>query len=244
MPRNCQAIICLDRDLDNAARATRAGQRLKGAGGTVQWTKDEQEYNKTAMYLQNFGTQHALPDYYCTTTARLIIIAHGDPASGHIHGDRITGGSWTPEQFAQKVISWLNNNVIETISLRICFGGGRRGAAERTTSTGARTPLQTFVNQMPVKPEDSFAYKFAKNCGYATKINAFTGESTTSYMFTPEYEGEQFSASAESRVTSCKELVDGEHRGIYYKIRLFPVRGASPSAPKNPTWQMISKTQT
>lgn len=225
MQYTTQAIVCLADDLYNAARATNAKRRLAGdETGLV----NGEMIHRSALYV--LGSQHILPEEYRYSNSRLIIIGHGNPESTHIMGT--AGLQWTPVQLAQAVNNWLDGCVIKTISLRMCYGGGRRGGATR----GATEELNTFISRFGVDPRRSFAYEFARHCGLASQITARTDVLTVSWSYTGTDPGN------ESTVTRQENLVGGVHKGHAYKITLTPASGASPTNPLDPTVSLKNPT--
>jgi hypothetical protein len=208
-----QAIVCLAPDLLEAARGHEAKPVARGEAGNIGFRGGQ--VRRSALYV--LGPQHVLPHEYCLPGSRLIIVSHGTPSSTEIIGGA-NGVRWSPEQLANAVISWLDSSVIRRIALKMCYAGGSRGGATR----GAGEDLGDFMGRFTVDPRTSFAYQFARRCGFAQTITAQTGLSTTRRNFAGEV------------LTDVEELVDGTHQGHAYKIILTPVRGARPTAPQDP----------
>ena len=111
-----------------------------------------------------------LPDQYCTPKSRLIIIGHGNRESTEIMArDPSSHSTLDPKTLAENVSNWLGNRKIERISLHMCYGGGNRGNAQGSTLN------EEFLAQFEVRPEESFAWEFAKHAGqFAKEISART----------------------------------------------------------------------
>lgn len=226
-----QAIICLDQSLLRAAKATQAKRRLAGdttvnLGGQV--------VNKSVLYMS--GPLVNLPEEYRQATSRLIIIGHGNPESTHISGSG-SGGTdfwWTPTQLARMVMFWLSGNVIQTISIRSCYGGGDRGGKHRSSGED----LGRYLGRMTVDPRKSFGYEFASRCPNAQQVTARTGVVTTVTSFTGDED--PTALDFEDRVTGMTQKVSGVRRGKAYKAIFTPNPHARPDDPKAPGVSMLN----
>lgn len=220
-----QAIICLDQSLLRAAKATQAKRRL--AGDTTV-NLGGQTVSKSVLYMS--GPVIKLPEEYQQATSRLIIIGHGNPESTHISGTGSSGTDfwWTPTQLARMVQYWLDGNVIKTISIRSCYGGGDRGGKHRSggESVGA------YMGRMTVDPRKSFAYEFASRCGNAERVTARTGVVETTTSFTGD--ADPTALDFEDRVTGMTQKVSNVRRGKAYKAEFTPDPYARPDNPKAP----------
>lgn len=140
-----QIVIYLDDDLEPTARAI----ANKVGNTTVSWSR----YSGTNTQLPAQALAGVVANF------RLVIVGHGDPGSTSIGNRDIS-----PERLAQVVNVWLSGVRISRISLHMCFGGGNRG-----TATGHNSA------QFTVRPQSSFAFKFASYCGQlAVDITART----------------------------------------------------------------------
>jgi hypothetical protein len=104
-----------------------------------------------------------LPVQYCTSKSRLIILGHGNRESTEIARDTSGHSTLDPKTLAENVSNWLGNRKIERISLHMCYGGGNRGNAQGSTLN------EEFLAQFEVRPEQSFAWEFAKHAGHLAK---------------------------------------------------------------------------
>jgi hypothetical protein len=231
MQYSTQAIICLDRDLLSAAKATQAKRRL--AGDTTGMLNG-QEVALSHLYMS--GPVVSLPGEYRLANSRLIIIGHGNPQSTHISGSSASGTDfwWTPTQLARMVHYWLDGNVIKTVSIRSCYGGGDRGGKHRSPGED----LGKYLARMTVDPRKSFAYEFASRCANAQRVTARTGVVTSeySYVLGADVDADDFGDS----VVSMTQKVSGVRRGKAYKAVFTPDPHARPDNPKSPGVSMLN----
>lgn len=219
-----QAVVCLDPDLTGAANAHAAKPGVLGEATEVLYKGEE--VVRSAVY--HLGARSILPEEYRLTNSRLIIVTHGTPCSKYV---TLGGGQyWTPEQMADAVKCWLDSCYIKRIALKICYAGGRRGGVVRAR----REDMVDFLNRFTVHPRDSFAYRFARVCGFAQTITAQTSASTTVIT------GTTFKDFNARKLTGVHEEVDHVRKGHAYKIALTPVKGANTSAPSEPKMALLN----
>lgn len=153
MAHSTQAIVCLANDLRGTAEALH--WKREHAGDVQKRINGEEQLASSVHYWPNV---QGLPKMY--SRSRLIIVGHGNPESTHIMGN---GVQWTPEELNTQVGQWLDNSVIERISLHMCYGAGN--------------PAGEF-DVMPVAPDNSFAAAFARVCKYARSFSGRTSTTT------------------------------------------------------------------
>lgn len=208
-----QAIICLASDLEESARVIHAKRIIAGDG------KDEEGAPRSKLHL--VGPPQSLDPEYCQPESRLIIVGHGNKQSQGVFGEPGSGVTpLTPQALASKVEMWLGARHIKHISLKVCYGAGFRN------------------EQNPGRPNDwvtkyvgSLAHEFAKRCGYADTIGAYTDTHITVWKT-------KFSEAHN------KDIVDKDFmpysvvgRGDRYKTKgdklmFYPDPAARPASPK------------
>ena len=154
-----QAIVLLAQDLTDNADAL---QNKRIAAGDRQISFDDDPPIEKSRIFQGLQIT-TLDEPYRQPTSRIIVLGHGDIDSTAIMGDgalQLDG-----KQFAQRMRGWLTSpgfepSRVQRISLHMCYGGGRRGAASVAGSSNAAGFAKSPLN--------SFAYEFARHAGELT----------------------------------------------------------------------------
>jgi hypothetical protein len=206
-----QAIICLDSDIQNDARARHAKRETAGDTELKLAIGDEppRVVVKSQLFL-NGSAIGALPQECRLTDSRLIIFGHGDENSKFIHGDHI--GQWDAKQLAERIEIWLGGNDIKHISLQMCYSAGNRGGASQ-------------LDKWTVSASKSFAYELAKHCGYAETIGGVTAE----HGLHSRREKDT------GKWVSAFSTVEGRYKQKGDKVIFFPNANARPDKPIEPS---------
>ncbi|MDI1260680.1 hypothetical protein [Aquabacterium sp.] len=144
---------------------------------------------------------------------RLVIVGHGDPQSTSIGNNNLSA-----KKLAEVVSIWLGGTKIKRISLHMCHGGGNRGSA-----TGAD------VEQFTVRPQNSFAAKFASYCGQLTQDVTARTDSVAG----------TFTENANGGTTSFKRTVGGRHKALGDKLVFTTNPQSTLNEPKDATRQFV-----
>ncbi len=224
MRYDSQAILRLAPDLENDAINT---QKKREEAGDVLNAFD---HSKAKSRIFRGAQVNGLPIEYRQATSRIFIIAHGDENSTFIADAENGGNKWSPEALYLLLKAWMSDagylpTRVQRISLLTCNSGGNRG---NTSIAGSGASQAGFT----VRPEQSFAYKFARIAGCLTAdVTARTdvmigGSQTNNGVFVTAYQ---------------TVGMDNRRHKEGDKFVFTTVAGSTPTAPQDPTFHATWK---